>query len=84
MDPQPLHPRSHRTRSLLIESGSSLADKRPLDWTGFLQLALFGIWSLMAILPLQLLSRRGYVGTERLDQAVAPVSAVTYPWRWRW
>lgn len=45
-----------------MDSGSSprppslLPDTRPLDWAGFLLLALFAIWSLLAILPLQLLN----------------------------
>lgn len=33
-----------------------VADSRPLEWAGFMLLALFGIWSLLAMLPLQLLS----------------------------
>lgn len=39
-----------------MESRSPLADTRPLDWAGVLLLILFAIWSLLAILPLQLLS----------------------------
>jgi hypothetical protein len=39
-----------------MDSRSPLVDTRPLDWSGFLLLALFAIWSLTAILPLQLLS----------------------------
>lgn len=41
-------------RSRSAETSSPPPDTRPLDWTGFLLLALFSIWSLLAILPLQL------------------------------
>ena len=43
-------------RSRSAETSSPPPDTRPLDWTGFLLLALFSIWSLLAILPLQLFS----------------------------
>jgi len=45
-----------------MDSGSSrepftpLPDTRPLEWAGFTLLALFGIWSLLSILPLQVLN----------------------------
>ena len=43
-------------RSRPAETSSPPPDTRPLDWTGFLLLVRFSIWSLLAILPLQLFS----------------------------
>ena len=43
-------------RSRPAETSSPPPDTRPLDWTGFLLLVLFSIWSLLALLPLQLFS----------------------------
>jgi len=41
-------------RSRSAETSTPPPDTRPLDWTGFLLLALFSTWSLLEILPLKL------------------------------